>query len=52
MQEPSLKVLALEWSGQGINVNAIGPTFIYTPDIAERLDTPDYRQSVLSHFQP
>lgn len=44
------KVLALEWSGRGVNVNAVGPTFIYTPGTAERLDTPDFNQSVLSRL--
>jgi NAD(P)-dependent dehydrogenase (short-subunit alcohol dehydrogenase family) len=42
------KVLALEWSARGVNVNAVGPTFIYTPGTAERLDTPDYRAKVLA----
>jgi NAD(P)-dependent dehydrogenase (short-subunit alcohol dehydrogenase family) len=44
------KVLALEWSAHGVNVNAIGPTFIYTPGTAERLDTPAYRDNVLAHL--
>ena len=44
------KTLALEWSGKGVNVNAVGPTFIYTPGTAERLDTPEYRQGVLSRI--
>jgi NAD(P)-dependent dehydrogenase (short-subunit alcohol dehydrogenase family) len=44
------KVLALEWSDKGVNVNAVGPTFIYTPGTAERLDTPAYRDNVLSHL--
>jgi len=42
------KVMALEWSGKGITVNAVGPTFIYTPGTAERLDTPSFRDAVLS----
>lgn len=44
------KVLALEWSSRGINVNAVGPTFIYTPGTAERLDTPDFRAKVLAQL--
>lgn len=44
------RVLALEWSAQGVTVNAVAPTFIYTPGTAERLDTPIYRQSVLDRL--
>ncbi len=40
------RVLALEWAPRGVTVNAIGPTFIYTPGTAERLDRPDFRKSV------
>lgn len=40
------KVLALEWSAKGVTVNAVAPTFIYTPGTAERLDNPEYRASV------
>ncbi len=41
------KVLALEWSERGVTVNAVAPTFIYTPGTAERLDQPEYREAVL-----
>ena len=44
------KVLALEWSDRGVNVNAVAPTFIYTPGTAERLDQPDYREAVLERI--
>lgn len=44
------RVLALEWSARGVTVNAVAPTFIYTPGTAERLDTPAYRQSVLDRL--
>jgi 2-deoxy-D-gluconate 3-dehydrogenase len=44
------RVLALEWSARGVTVNAVAPTFIYTPGTAERLDTPAYRQSVLERL--
>ncbi|MGN7356394.1 SDR family NAD(P)-dependent oxidoreductase [Paenibacillus sp. SAF-054] len=44
------KVLALEWSGRGVQINAAGPTFIYTPGTAERLDTPDFREGVLARI--
>lgn len=44
------KVLALEWSQQGVMVNAVGPTFIYTPGTAERLDQPEFLDGVLSRI--
>lgn len=40
------RVLALEWAPHGVTVNAIGPTFIYTPGTAERLDEPEFRRDV------
>ena len=33
-----------------INVNAVAPTFIYTPGTAERLDDPAYRQKVVDRL--
>ena len=44
------KVLALEWGHRGVTVNAVGPTFIYTPGTAERLDNPEYLQGVLDRL--
>jgi 2-deoxy-D-gluconate 3-dehydrogenase len=44
------RVLALEWSASGVTVNAVAPTFIYTPGTAERLDNPAYRQGVLDRL--
>ncbi len=44
------KVLALEWSGRGVTVNAVAPTFVYTPGTAERLDDPGYRASVVARI--
>ena len=44
------KVLALEWSKHGVTVNAVGPTFTYTPGTAERLDDPDFRAGVLANI--
>jgi NAD(P)-dependent dehydrogenase (short-subunit alcohol dehydrogenase family) len=44
------KVLALEWSVRGVTVNAIAPTFIYTPGTAERLDNLDYLKGVLDRL--
>ncbi len=45
-----IRVLALEWGSRGITVNAVAPTFIYTPGTAERLDDPDYRQAVVDRI--
>jgi NAD(P)-dependent dehydrogenase (short-subunit alcohol dehydrogenase family) len=44
------RVLALEWSAKGVTVNAVAPTFIYTPGTAERLDTPEYLDGVLKRL--
>jgi 2-deoxy-D-gluconate 3-dehydrogenase len=44
------RVMALEWSKLGVTVNAVGPTFIYTPGTAERLDNPEYRANVLKRI--
>jgi len=41
------KTLALEWAKHGITVNAIAPTFIYTPGAAPILNEPAMRASVL-----
>jgi NAD(P)-dependent dehydrogenase (short-subunit alcohol dehydrogenase family) len=42
------KVLAVEWAEYGINVNAVAPTFIYTPGTAPILDDPQTRAHVLA----
>jgi NAD(P)-dependent dehydrogenase (short-subunit alcohol dehydrogenase family) len=44
------RVMAIEWSSKGVTVNAVGPTFIYTPGTAERLDRPEFRASVLARI--
>jgi NAD(P)-dependent dehydrogenase (short-subunit alcohol dehydrogenase family) len=41
------KTLALEWAKYAITVNAIAPTFIYTPGTAPILDEPEMRTAVL-----
>jgi NAD(P)-dependent dehydrogenase (short-subunit alcohol dehydrogenase family) len=41
------KTLALEWAKDSITVNAIAPTFIYTPGTAPILDEPAMRTAVL-----
>lgn len=45
-----VRVLALEWGPLGITVNAVAPTFIYTPGTAERLDDPEYRARVVDRI--
>jgi NAD(P)-dependent dehydrogenase (short-subunit alcohol dehydrogenase family) len=42
------KALAVEWAPHGINVNAVAPTFVYTPGTAPILDDPQWRQEVMS----
>lgn len=42
------KVLALEWATRGINVNAVAPTFVYTPGTAPLLDGPGLRDQILA----
>ncbi|MCK5249397.1 MAG: glucose 1-dehydrogenase [Spirochaetaceae bacterium] len=44
------KALALEWGPEGINVNAVGPTFVHTPGTAERLDDPDFSRTILQQI--
>jgi NAD(P)-dependent dehydrogenase (short-subunit alcohol dehydrogenase family) len=44
------RVLALEWSARGVTVNAVAPTFIYTPGTKERLDQPEYLRQVVSRI--
>ncbi len=44
------RVLALEWAPHGVTVNAIAPTWVYTPGTAERLDDPTFLASVLERI--
>ena len=46
----AVRVLALEWGPLGITVNAVAPTFIYTPGTAERLDDPEFRRGVINRI--
>ena len=43
-------MLALEWAPHGLTVNAIAPTWVYTPGTAERLDDPAFLASVLERI--
>lgn len=45
-----IRCLSYEWSKDGVTVNAVAPTFTYTPGTAERLDTPAFRDSVLARI--
>lgn len=45
-----VRVLALEWAASGVTVNAVAPTFIYTPGTAERLDDPEYLAAVVDRI--
>ena len=44
------KALALEWSSRGVTVNAVGPTFIYTPGTPHLLDKPEVQKSILDRL--
>ena len=43
-------MLALEWANLGINVNAIGPTFILTPLTQSTFDDPEQLQDLLGRI--
>ena len=45
-----IKVLALEWASSNVVVNAVAPTFVYTPGTAERLDDPAYLAAVVERI--
>ncbi|MBW2057746.1 MAG: glucose 1-dehydrogenase [Deltaproteobacteria bacterium] len=44
------KVLAIEWAQYGINVNAIGPTFIQTPFTEPMFEKEGFREYVLGNI--
>lgn len=39
-----------EWSPGGVTVNAVAPTWVYTPGTADRLDDPRFLASVLARI--
>jgi gluconate 5-dehydrogenase len=39
---------ATEWARYGINVNAIAPTFVDTPQVAMLLDDPDFKAGIVN----
>jgi gluconate 5-dehydrogenase len=41
---------ATEWARHGINVNAISPTFVDTPQVAMLLDDPDFKAGLLARI--
>ncbi len=41
------RALAVEWARHGINVNAVGPTAVYTEMMREMLDDPGFREHYL-----
>ncbi len=45
-----MRSLAVDWAPFGVTVNAVAPTWIYTPGTAERLDDPDFRAGVLAQI--
>jgi len=44
------RVLAIEWARHGINVNAVGPTFILTPLTQSTFDDPLLREDLLKRI--
>jgi NAD(P)-dependent dehydrogenase (short-subunit alcohol dehydrogenase family) len=44
------KCLAVEWGKYNINVNAVAPTFIYTPGTQPALADAEFRQDVIDRI--
>jgi 2-dehydro-3-deoxy-D-gluconate 5-dehydrogenase len=44
------RVLAVEWAEHGINVNAVGPTFVLTPLTQSTFDDEDLRRDLLDRI--
>jgi NAD(P)-dependent dehydrogenase (short-subunit alcohol dehydrogenase family) len=45
-----VRSLAVDWAPGGVTVNAVAPTWIYTPGTAERLDDPEFLRGVLARI--
>jgi NAD(P)-dependent dehydrogenase (short-subunit alcohol dehydrogenase family) len=45
-----VRSLAVDWAPHGVTVNAVAPTWIYTPGTAERLDIPEFRAEVVAQI--
>jgi NAD(P)-dependent dehydrogenase (short-subunit alcohol dehydrogenase family) len=45
-----VRSLAIEWGAGGVTVNAVAPTWIYTPGTAGRLDDPEFLRGVLARI--
>ncbi len=45
-----VRSLAIEWGARGVTVNAVAPTWIYTPGTADRLDDPEFLRGVLARI--
>jgi NAD(P)-dependent dehydrogenase (short-subunit alcohol dehydrogenase family) len=45
-----VRSLAIDWAPSGVTVNAVAPTWIYTPGTAERLDDPEFLRGVLERI--
>jgi len=41
-----VRSLAVDWAPLGVTVNAVAPTWIYTPGTSARLDDPEFRRQV------